>query len=130
MLQPDDTTRCPCGSGDAFGSCCGPVLAGSAAPTAERLMRSRYTAFAVGDLEHLRRTWHPSTRPADLELEPGLEWTGLTILDRAGGGPFHTDGTVEFEARWRTDRERGRLHERSAFVREGGRWLYVDGSLA
>lgn len=113
-----------------MGACCGPVLAGAAAPTAERLMRSRYTAFAVGDLEHLRRTWHPSTEPADLELEPGLEWLGLTIVDRSGGGPFHAHGIVEFEARWRTGDEQGRLRERSAFVREGGRWLYVDGSLA
>lgn len=93
-------------------------------------MRSRYTAFAVGDLEHLRRTWHPSTQPADLELEPGLQWLGLTIVDRSGGGPFHAHGIVEFEARWRTGDEQGRLRERSAFVREGGRWLYVDGSLA
>ncbi|WP_157541061.1 YchJ family protein [Microbacterium sp. XT11] len=126
MEQP---VRCPCGSGDVFDGCCGPLLAGAPAPTAERLMRSRYTAFARGDARHLRATWHPSTRPAALDLDPALEWRRLVVLDREGGGPFDTEGIVEFEAFWREGGARGSLRERSRFVREDRRWLYVDGEL-
>lgn len=90
-------------------------------------MRSRYTAFAQGDVAHLLRSWHPSTRPAGLELDPGVRWLRLDILARERGGPFDTDGFVEFEAIHREDGRRGVLHERSRFVREDGRWLYVDG---
>lgn len=90
-------------------------------------MRSRYTAFARGDVDHLLRTWHPDTRPADLELDPGLRWTGLEIVDRVGGGLFDSDGVVEFRAHHREGRQTGMQHERSRFVREGGRWFYRDG---
>lgn len=117
---------CPCGSGERFDGCCGPILDGTPAPTAERLMRSRYTAFSVGDVRHLRLTWHPRTRPDDLELDPGLRWTELEVLGASGGGAEDDDGEVEFRAHWRQGRERGSLHERSAFVRRGGRWVYVE----
>ncbi len=92
-------------------------------------MRSRYTAFVRRDAAHLRRTWHPSTRPSELELETDLQWRRLLILSREGGGPFDTEGAVEFEAHWRQGAARGRLHERSRFVREQRRWLYVDGDV-
>jgi SEC-C motif domain protein len=92
-------------------------------------MRSRYTAFAVGDVEHLLRTWHPTTRPASLELDPALRWTQLEVLDRVRGGPFDTEGVVEFRAHHREGPRRGVLHERSRFVREDGRWLYRDGTV-
>jgi SEC-C motif-containing protein len=124
---PDDAARCPCGSGDVFGGCCAPLLDGAAAPTAERLMRSRYTAFAVRDAEHLRATWHPSTRPAELDVDDDLRWRRLVIVDRVAGGPFDREGVVEFEAFWRQGDERGSLRERSRFVREDRRWLYLDG---
>ncbi len=117
---------CPCGSDERFDGCCGPILDGAPAPTAERLMRSRYTAFSVGDVRHLRLTWHPRTRPDDLELDPGLRWTGLDVLGASGGGPDDETGEVEFRAHWRQGGERGELHERSAFVRRGGRWVYVE----
>ncbi|HEY2223197.1 YchJ family protein [Actinomycetospora sp.] len=124
-----DTDPCPCGSLDVFDACCGRYVGpdGVAAPTAEALMRSRYTAFVRGDVEHLLRTWHPDTRPTALELDPSVRWTGLDVLDRAGGGLFDTEGVVEFRAH---HRERGRSevqHERSRFVRDAGRWVYVDG---
>ncbi|WP_241160425.1 YchJ family metal-binding protein [Microbacterium sp. Y-01] len=122
-------SRCPCHSGDTFDACCAPLIAGAPAPTAERLMRSRYTAFVLQDAEHLLRTWHPSTRPHTLELEPHLEWRRLVILDKAGGGPFDRDGIVEFEAFWRQHGERGSLRERSRFVREDRTWFYVDGEV-
>lgn len=88
-------------------------------------MRSRYTAFVRGDRAYLLASWHPSTRPQRLRLEPGSVWTGLEIVARSGGTMFSTDGTVEFRAH-RTD---GVLAERSRFVREDGRWFYVDGDV-
>lgn len=122
--------RCPCGSGDLFDACCGPVLAGRPAPTAERLMRSRYTAFAIGDAGYLLRSWHPSTRPTSLDLDPEVRWLRLDILAKVGGGPFDAEGVVEFEAIHRDANGRGVLHERSRFVREHGHWYYVDGDLS
>lgn len=124
---PSADQRCPCTSGDVFGSCCGPVIATGIAPTAVRLMRSRFTAFAIGDVPHLLRTWHPSSRPSELELDGGLRWTRLDIIDQQAGGPFDVDGIVEFEAFYRQDAERGSMRERSRFVREDRIWLYLDG---
>lgn len=124
-----DAVRCPCLSGNDFDSCCGPLLQGSPAPTAERLMRSRFTAFTLEDAEHLLRTWHPTTRPDSLDLDPGLSWRRLLIVDRVAGGPFDDEGVVEFEAFWRQGAERGSLHERSRFVREDRRWYYLDGAV-
>ncbi|WP_341945328.1 YchJ family metal-binding protein [Microbacterium sp. LWH11-1.2] len=124
-----DPVRCPCSSGNTFDACCGPLLQGAPAPTAERLMRSRFTAFSLADRGHLLRTWHPSTRPGSIEFDPELSWRRLVILDRAAGGPFDREGVVEFEAHWRQGAERGSLHERSRFVREGREWYYVDGDV-
>jgi SEC-C motif-containing protein len=133
MAQDDvvieDAARCPCSSGDVFGDCCGPLLQGVPAPTAERLMRSRYTAFALEDADYLRRTWHATTRPATVEVEPELQWRRLLIIDRVAGGPFDREGVVEFEAFWRQGADRGSLHERSRFVREERQWYYVDGDV-
>ncbi|MBY6351609.1 YchJ family protein [Rhodococcoides corynebacterioides] len=119
---------CPCTSGRPMSACCGPVLADPrAAPTAERLMRSRFTAFATGNDAHLLATWHPATRPSTLDLDDGRVWTSLDILGTTAGGPFHTEGTVEFEAHFRDGRRSGRLRETSTFARVDGRWVYVDG---
>lgn len=118
-------SACPCGGGD-FDTCCGPALAGAVWPTtAEALMRSRYTAFAVGDVDHLWRTWHPRTRPAELTLDDA-HWTGLVILDVVDGAEWDTDGIVEFEASWRRGKRNGVQRERSTFAKRAGRWLYVD----
>ena len=133
---PDDA-RCPCLSGDTYGACCGrhhaDVRAGGAgAPTAETLMRSRYSAFAVGDAGYLLATWHPSTRPDVLDLDDDVEWRRLDVVRAVAGGPFDAEGVVEFVAhhRSRTDRAaRGTLHETSRFARSGGRWVYVDGDV-
>ncbi len=122
-----DATRCPCLSGDTYGNCCGRYHSGSAvAPTAEALMRSRYAAFAVGDADYLRRTWHPRTRPDTLDLDPDLVWRRLEIVQTSGGGPFDTAGTVEFVAHYVDHGGRGSMREHSRFVREDGHWLYVD----
>ncbi|MFD5497458.1 YchJ family protein [Streptomyces sp. GDS52] len=119
------TTRsCPCGLPETYEACCGRFHAGTAvAPTAERLMRSRYCAFVRLDAGYLLRTWHPRTRPERVDLDPGMRWTGLEILDTTGGSAFHTTGTVTFRASHRG----GSLHERSRFERVDGAWVYVDG---
>lgn len=124
--RPADDAPCPCGSGDRFGGCCAPVLRGSAASTAERLMRSRYTAFVVGDAGYLIESWHPATRPDALDLDPGQRWTGLEVIDSVDGGQDDARGVVEFRAGWRHARDHGVLHERSSFRRHDGRWRYLD----
>lgn len=88
-------------------------------------MRSRYSAFVVGDGEYLWRTWHPRTRPAVVDPDPGTVWTGLEILDTMAGEAADSSGIVEFRASYRG----GVLHERSRFERRGGRWLYLDGDI-
>jgi SEC-C motif-containing protein len=97
------------------------------AADAEALMRSRYSAYALGERDYLLATWHPSTRPATLELDPAVRWLGLSVRRHAQAEP--DAAVVEFVARCR----RGggpatRLHEVSRFVREDGRWYYLDGS--
>ncbi|MCC2318501.1 YchJ family protein [Cellulomonas chengniuliangii] len=120
--------RCPCLSGQTYDECCGRFHRGEAlAPTAEALMRSRFSAFAVGDVDYLLRTWHPSARPATLELDPDVRWYRLDIVASTAGGPFDADGTVEFRAFYRSADGAGSQHEVSRFVREDGAWLYVAG---
>lgn len=115
---------CPCGSEHAYDACCGPLHRGvRQAATALELMRSRYAAYAVGDVDYVFRTWHPRTRPADLVLEGGPTWTGLRI---EGYG----EDWVEFTARWLDDGRAGQLHERSRFDRRAGRWFYLDGEIS
>lgn len=89
-------------------------------------MRSRYAAFAVGDSAYLLRTWHSSTRPSELSLDTAIRWTGLDVLGTTGGSAFHTEGTVEFRARYVADGTPGDQYENSRFTREGGAWVYVD----
>jgi SEC-C motif-containing protein len=88
-------------------------------------MRSRFSAFAVGDAAYLLRTWHPTTRPPRLGLDPDQRWTRLDILGTTGGGLFDADGTVEFRAHYSQQGRAGVLHEHSRFVRDDGRWLYL-----
>lgn len=126
MTAADDP--CPCGGG-IYATCCGPFHEGAAAPTAETLMRSRYSAFALGLMPYLRRTWAPATRPRDLEPDAGLEWRRLQIVDVVRGGPHDDEGVVEFRAAHRSAAGAGVLHERSRFTRDRDRWVYVDGDL-
>ncbi len=98
--------------------------------TAEELMRSRFDAFKRADAAWLLRTWHPSTRPAALDLGDNPRWRGLQIIETVEGGPSDAAGVVEFRATYLEDGDGvGILHERSRFVREGGRWFYVDGEI-
>ena len=88
-------------------------------------MRSRYAAFVLADTAYLERTWHPRTRPAELDLAGGPTWQGLTVIATADGREDDSVGEVEFQAR----HDGGVLHERSRFVRRAGRWVYVDGEV-
>lgn len=119
---------CPCGSGQSYADCCGRWHAGLSeglhAPTPEALMRSRYSAYGLGLLDYLLATWHPSTAPGDLTLPP-VKWLELEIRHAEATGDA---GVVEFVARLRDQGRGARLHEISRFVREDGRWLYIDGT--
>ena len=126
---------CPCGSGTPYDGCCGRLHRGAAqATTAEELMRSRYSAYALTDADHLFRTWHPRTRPEHVLGTPGTTWTGLEILDVVDGGPDDATGIVEFRASYvepagpgaGTSGVPGVLHERSTFERRAHRWVYVS----
>ena len=115
---------CPCGTGQAYAVCCRPLHEGAvSAESAVRLMRSRYAAYVVHDTAYLLRTWHPRTRPVDLDASIGPAWRGLTVVATADGRECDSVGEVEFEARY----DGGVLRERSQFIRRGGRWVYVDG---
>lgn len=127
-MSDGPSLRCPCLSGLTYDACCGRFHSGAAhAPTAEQLMRSRYSAFARGEREYLLRTWHRSTRPDDLTLDEDTRWYRLDILATSAGTPFDTSGTVEFEAFRKGPAGAGSQHEVSSFVREDGQWFYVDG---
>ena len=89
-------------------------------------MRSRYSAFALGDAPYLLRTWHPSTRPADLDLDPDQRWSGLQVVATSTGGSlFAAEGTVEFTASYHSPEGPARVHEVSRFVQDAGRWVYL-----
>lgn len=128
---------CPCGALSprqkalVYADCCGRYVEhfdATPAPDAEALMRSRYTAFVREDAGYLLATWHATQRPTALPFEPGVRWLGLQV--RAYLPLSETHAEVEFVARQRDGSGRAhRLHERSRFVHEGGRWYYVDGDL-
>ena len=88
-------------------------------------MRSRYSAFALAKPDYLLKTWHPSTRPASLELDPKTRWIGLEIVSTDGGSLLENRGTVDFRASYRRGRDHGVQEESSTFVRVGPQWLYV-----
>ena len=120
----DKTIACPCGEGKAFGLCCEPFIAGTAAaPTPEKLMRSRYTAFYARDFAYLERTWHPDTRPTLTGDEPS-GWVGLEIIESWEEGD---EGEVEFKAKLIHDGKLETLHERSEFDKIDGKWFYHSG---
>lgn len=124
---------CPCGSGAAYPACCGRYIeGGERAPTAEALMRSRYTAYAIAEIDYITETHDPKTRKThDPEQArawaEGSEWLGLEILETEGGGPDDGEGAVEFVARYRNDEGEQEHRERSWFSRRNGVWYFNDG---
>ena len=121
---------CPCGLPAAYADCCGRWHHGPQflrAPDAQALMRSRYSAYVLDELDYLLRTWHPDSRPATLEPnEPGTRWLGLDV--RRHDRIDHDHEIVEFVARVRVNGRATRIHETSRFTRVEGVWMYVDGT--
>lgn len=133
-VKAPDGQPCPCGSGSRYADCCGPLHDGQRdADTALALMRSRFSAFALGrepaDADYLRATWHSRTRPKRLHLDPDVAWRRLQIVDTEYGSTDDNSGVVEFRAQFVRDGVREILHERSRFTREKGCWRYVDGDV-
>lgn len=133
---------CPCGLSATLGDCCGRYHGGAAAPTAEALMRSRYSAYVLRLNDYLLATWHASTRPAALDLDDAPRWLGLTVKkaspdrdalrsqNNSGNAAIgQNEATVEFVARYKIAGRAYKLHETSRFVREDGRWYYLDGEV-
>jgi len=137
MPQVWPAQPCPCGRlGPSkkplvLGNCCGRFVgdfAQTPAPDAQALMRSRYTAFVLERADYLLATWHASRRPAQLAFDPGVKWLGLDVRQHRQLDDTHAE--VEFVARQKSPGSPAvRLHERSRFVHEAGRWYYVDGDL-
>lgn len=128
----DPLIQCPWGSGRAYDECCGPIIAGAPASTAEALMRSRYTAYVRGDLDQVERTHAREIRDdfnrAEAERVAGeAEWQGLNVL--SAGEAEDGTATVEFRIRFRRDGQDLAHHERASFRREDGRWLYAQGEV-
>jgi SEC-C motif-containing protein len=122
---------CPCGCNQNIAACCGRYLDGDmAAPDAEALMRSRYTAYTLLREDYVLATWHVSTRPAQLDLaeEATTKWLGLEVKRHEQQDADHA--IVEFVARYKVGGRAHRLHELSRFVREEGKWFYVDGDVS
>lgn len=126
---------CPCASGKKFADCCGPYLSGAALPpTAEALMRSRYSAFATGTVDYLEETLLPGTRDdfdrqAAADWAASSEWTGLQVRQTEKGGTSDDEGYVEFVALFRQEGVDKVHHETGHFQRQDGRWYYVDGAM-
>jgi SEC-C motif-containing protein len=121
---------CPCGSNVDFIFCCGRYISGEQyPPTAEALMRSRYSAYVVGDEKYLLNTWHSTTRPTELALkdDTATKWIGLDIKSTGQGTELDEQGTVEFVARYKINGKAQRLHETSEFRKEQDKWFYLDG---
>lgn len=125
MEKQKTSGACPCG-GASYAQCCGRFHAGAIPETAEQLMRSRYSAYVLGLMDYVHQTWHDSTRPARTELEhdPATKWLGLDVKRHVPAGDA---ASVEFVARYKVGGRAHRLHEVSRFVRENGRWFYLDG---
>lgn len=131
LRTTDQAPPCPCHSNQPYLACCGRFLDhDEPASTAGLLMRSRYTAYTLQRADYLLATWHHSTRPASLELaNPSHHWLGLAVK-RHEPSPSNPDhAIVEFAARYKINGRAFRLHEISRFVREQGRWFYVDGDI-
>lgn len=128
-------SQCPCQSGKPYSDCCGPIISGELpAPTAESLMRSRYTAYTVGDVDYIEKTHHPKGS-ADFDKEAARtwakesEWQGLDILKTEAGSPEDEEGLVEFVAKYKAEGQSLAHQERAQFKKHDGAWLYLDGKI-
>ena len=128
MNNTPNSGPCPCESGLVYAECCRALHSGTVfAETALPLMRSRYSAFALGNVDYLVNSWHPDTRPAHLTIDENQRWVGLKIKSVSHGGTDETEGSVEFVARYKVQGKAHRLQENSSFCRLEGRWYYLEG---
>jgi SEC-C motif domain protein len=125
----DTHPYCLCGSGIAYDQCCGLFHSGEKLPaTAEALMRSRFTAYALDNADYILATWDATSRPEKQQVsDENLGWQKLEIIDTKKGGIKDNKGIVEFKAFYQNNGEDYMLHEVSRFVKTNGRWFYVDG---
>jgi SEC-C motif-containing protein len=115
------STTCPCGSAEALEHCCLPVINGTrAASSAEALMRSRFSAYALDCQQYLLSSWHPTTRPDSIESDPSIQWLRLKIIDAA-----KRPDQVEFVATFKLNGKAHKMHENSRFIFENGHWFYL-----
>ncbi len=130
-MKNEDT--CPCKSGKPFGECCGPIISGSVkAPTAEALMRARYSSYACGEVGFLKTSMVSSAQEdfdeaSSKAWSQAAEWHGLEIVKTEKGGVDDDEGVVEFRALYTANGEFCNHHERSTFVKENGEWRFQDG---
>ena len=129
-----DTSFCPCGSGKALDACCGPVIQSTSAPTAESLMRARYSAHVLGEYEYLEKSVHSATRDTvDTEKmhrwSESVQWNGLEIISTEAGGENDESGKVSFAAHYEVNGIAQEMREDAEFVREDGEWRYMDGTV-
>ena len=126
--QANNSHLCHCESGKPYKLCCQPYVEQiNDAPTAEALMRSRYTAFMLLNEDYLRYSWHPDTCPKNIHLNKNTKWLGLKIINTVAGGVNTDTGEVEFVARSKINGKASRLHECSRFKRFENRWVYLNG---
>ena len=123
---------CPCGSTKTIENCCSLLISRDRqAESPEQLMRSRFVAYATGDMEYVRATWHSSTRPRDITHADSIHWRSLEVIDATQGYDKNHQAYVEFKASFidssSQEAQHGVLHERSRFIIEDGCWSYVDG---
>lgn len=127
------TYQCPCGSGKPYADCCGAIIEGRIdAPTAESLMRSRYTAFTLANADYLMKSWHSKTRnikekEAVRRWAKSVKWVKLEILSKVAGEESDSTGYVSFRALFMEDGMMDQILEDSFFERENGKWVYVSG---
>lgn len=127
MTKTGKKNDCPCGSGQAFDGCCHRFLSAQEMPqTPLELMRSRYTAYTRQDNRYLKHTWYPNAMPEGaLAIDPSIKWVRLQIVRHEEKGD---DGVVEFIAHYKVNGRARKMHETSRFLREGGKWYYLDGT--
>jgi len=131
VATPKENEICWCGNEKRTTDCCEPYLAGELIPpTAEATMRSRYSAYVTLNRDYLLSTWHPQTRPKNIELDSSQRWLGLKVVRTEAGSASDAQGTVQFVARYKVAGRGHRIEELSHFSRVDGRWLYLTGDIA
>ncbi len=131
LFNNNKKDSCPCGSKKAYAKCCKVYHDSAPTPTAEALMRARYSAYCLNNENYLALTWHPGSRPKRISISDNnsIKWIKLDIIRTEQGGTNDKLGIVEFKAFYDIDGRTGHLHEVSNFVKEDNQWYYFDGEI-